>query len=99
MTGILEEFEWLTPDAWEQLALAFGVYVVARNARASGMTREQKRAADERHRRKIGRVERVRFASDEERLEAHRARCRRNMATPEARERDKLRKRAARAAA
>lgn len=86
-------------NAWEQLEIGFGVWLVVRNARDSGMTRAQKRAAHERYRRKQGRTERVTFATAEERDEAHRARCRAAMATPEARERDRLRKAAKRAAA
>jgi len=86
-------------NPWEQLALRFGAWLVVRNARPSGVTREQKRAIDERRRRRLGMPVRPKYASDEERLEAHRARARANMATPEARERDRLRKREARARA
>lgn len=84
-------------EPWDQLSFGFGVYLVARNARPSGMTREQKRAVDERRRRALGMPERVVYTSPEQAADAHRARCRANMATPEARKRDKLRKRAARA--
>lgn len=67
MTGILEEFAELTPG-WDQLVLAFGVYVVSDRERKTRWERDKRRAAGVRPD-EVVRAER-RHATDADRLAA-----------------------------